>query len=196
MLKLFTLLTAMLLATAPAAIAAPVKARVPSGIGVLLMSKVPEHKRSPLIIYDEPSLGRITEINPASLPSLSQSIASGDESVPVIVTSVRAGWYRIIYDEGEREGWIEGRSSYQFHRWKELLANREVALIGGLKKEYYLLRKTAGNTAASAETLTKGTGFISLFADGDWIRAMTGSRSQGWLRWRDDNSRLVISLQL
>lgn len=196
MLKLFTLLLTFLVSALPVAAAAPVKARIPSGIGILLINKVPAGINSPIIIYKEPSLGRLAELEPGRLPSLSQSISSPDLSVPVIVTLKKSGWYRIIYDDGEREGWIEKHPGYQFIKWDELLKDRSVSLIGGLRKEFYTLRREATVSSEQIEPVEKGKLFTPLHIDGDWMLVTSNSGAQGWLRWKDDNSRLVISTTL
>ncbi len=196
MLKLFTLLLTFLVFTSPVSAATSVKARIPSGIGILKIKKVPVGANSPIVIYKEPSLGRLAEIEAGSLPPLAQSIASSALSVPVIVSLKKSGWYRIIYDNGEREGWIEGRSGYQFIKWEDLLINRPVALISGLRKEFYTLHRDATASSEQIESVEKGELFTPLRVNGDWVLLMTDSGAQGWLRWRDDNGRLVISTAL
>lgn len=196
MLNLFVLLASFSLFIAPATAAAPVKARIPSGIGIVLLNPGSAEKPVLLKIYKEPSLGRISEIAPDRLPSLARSIVSSAETVPAIVTSRKAGWYRIVYEDGEREGWIKGLPSYQFYRWQELFRNRPVTLLGGLRKEFYLLRKSPDSSAESIMPIEKGVSVIALTVEGDWIRAIAGSRTEGWLRWRDENSRLVIAINL
>jgi len=195
MLKIFALLLTLLVSTLPVD-AAPVKARIPSGIGILLINKAPAGINSPIVIYKEPSLGRLAELDLGRLPSLSQSISSPDLSVPVIVTLKKSGWYRIIYDDGEREGWIEGLSGYQFIKWDELLRDRSVSLIGGLRKEFYTLRREATVSSKQIEPVEKGKLFTPLQIKGDWMLVITNSGAEGWLRWQDDNSRLVISTTL
>ena len=189
-LKLFALFVGLLIFASPAA-AAPVKARIPAGIGILLM----RNGTPPPAIFKEPSLGRIAEIDAGKLPSLAQSISSPEGSIPVIVTSKKSGWYRIIYDDGEREGWIEGRSGYQLFRWDELLRNRPIELIGGLKKEFYQLRRAPDISSEPVENLGKGSRVTALGIQGEWVSVIT-PKAQGWLRWRDDNDRLVIAVNL
>jgi len=196
MLKLFVLLASISLFFAPATAAAPVKARVPGGIGILLIQNGTAEKASPLAIFKEPSLGRIAEIDATKLPSLAQSILAPEGITPAIVTSKKSGWYKIIYDDGEREGWIKSRSSHQFYRWEGLLKDRFVSLIGGLRKEFYLLRKSPDSSSESITQLGKGSRMSSLKVEGDWIRVVTDSRTEGWLRWLDENSRLVIAINL
>lgn len=196
MLKTTALLMMLLISAFSAAAASPVKARVLSGIGILLIRSETANQRPELSLFKEPSLGRIAEIDAVLLPSLSQSLTSPMEFIPAIVTSKKSGWYRIVYDDGEREGWLEGRSSFQFYRWDELLKNRQLVLIEGLRKDYYLLRRDPDVASESLEAVCKGSRVTSLLTDGDWIRVVTEAKTQGWLRWRDDNSRLVIAVIL
>jgi hypothetical protein len=181
----------MLLAVAPAAKAAPPKARTQSGIGILLLSK----DQPQLILYKEPSLGRIATKDASALP-LSPSIRPPAGYLAAVVTAKKRDWYRIIYDDTEREGWIKGVSSYRYHRWGELLVGRPIWLLGGLKKEYYQLRHYPDFAAAPLETVGKGAEITVLHNEDDWFEAVTETKTHGWLRWRDDNSRLVISIQL
>ena len=196
MLKLFALCLTIFLLASSATAAAPVKARVPSGIGIVLFQNGSAEKPSTLAIFTEPSLGRIAEIEAGRLPSLSQSIPSPEGTIPAVVTSKKSGWYRIMYDHGEREGWIKGRSSYQFYRWEELLRDRPVSLLGGLRKEFYLLRRSPDFSAESITPLGKESRVTAQHVDGDWIKVSTESQAEGWIPWRDENSRLVITVNL
>jgi hypothetical protein len=191
MLKSTALFLLLLVAAPPAAAVSPVKARTLSGLGIMLISK----EQPKLSLFKEPSIGRIATIDASLLP-LSQSIHPPEGFISAIVTTKKKGWFRIFYDDGEREGWIEGRSSYLFYRWEELLKDRQVILLGGLKKEYYQLRKSPDFSLEPLEPVGKGVRVTALRAEGDWVKARTDSRAEGWLRWRDDNARLVISLNL
>lgn len=191
MVRLFPLLLTLLMA-APVTAASPVKARVPSGAGILLIGTGAGAKSHSLLLYKEPALGRIAEMDVKRLPHLAPAVSCPEGTKVIIVKAKKSGWYRIVYDEGEREGWLEGRPSYSFFRWEELLRERQVTLLGGLKKEFYQLRRTPNGSAEIVETLGKGGRITSQGIEGDWLRAVTPGGAQGWLRWRDDNGRLVI----
>jgi len=191
LLKVAALLLLALLTATPAADAAPLKARTQSGIGILLISR----GQSQLTLYKEPSLGRIATAEAKSLP-LSPSLHPPAGFIAAVVTGKKRDWYKIIYDDGEREGWIKGESSYRYHRWEELLDNRPVIMLGGLRKEYYQLRKSPDFSAVPLEPITKGVQVKGVRIEADWFEAVTASTVRGWLRWRDDNNRLVISIQL
>jgi len=185
----------LIFVSCPAA-ASPAKARVLSGIGILLISSGPAKQSPPLRLFKELYLERIAELDAALLPGLAQTLLPPGGFTPAIVTAKKSGWYRIVYDDGEREGWLEGRSAFQFYRWEELLKNRQLMLIGGLRKDYYLLRRDPDISSETLEAVSMGSMVTSLRTEGDWIRVITGSKTQGWLRWRDDNSRLVIAVNL
>lgn len=193
MLRLFSLLLLLLMA-APVTAASPVKARIPSGAGILLVGKDSDAPLTPLRLYKEPALGRIAEIGINRLPNLAQAVSCPEGSAAIIVKAKKSGWYRIVYDEGEREGWLEGRPTYSFFRWEELLRNRPVTLLGGLRKEFYQLRRNPKSSAEVVENLVKGGRITSQGIDGDWLSVVTPGGNKGWLRWRDDNGRLVIAI--
>lgn len=191
MLRATAFLLFLLLAAPPAIAAASVKARMLSGIGILLISK----DQPQFTLYKEPALGRIAARAASALP-LSPSIQPPEGYLAAVVTAKKGDWYRITYDDGEREGWIKGHSSYRYHRWGEILSNRQIVLLGGLKKEYYQLRKTPDSSAAALETVGKGVKVTALRIEGEWFEAVTAVKMKGWLRWRDDNNRLVIAIIL
>lgn len=191
MLKSTALFLLLLMTAAPAMAASPAKARTLSGIGIVMINT----KRPQLTLFREASLGRIATIDASALP-LSPSITPPEGFLTAVVTAKKGGWFRILYDDGEREGWIEGRSSYQFYRWAELLRGRPVILLGGLKKEYYQLRKIADFSGAALEPVGKGVQVTALRIEGEWLAVAKESKAEGWLRWRDDNNRLVIAINL
>jgi len=191
MLKSAALLLLLLMVVTPAAAASPVKARTLGGIGILLISR----EQPQLTLFREPSLGRIATTDASALP-LSLSIQPPAGFLAAVVTAKKGRWFRLLYDDGEREGWLEGRSSDQFFRWRELFRNRPVTLLGGLKKEYYQLRKLPELSAAALEPVGKGVKVTALSLEGEWLEVVTAAKTRGWLRWRDENNRLVIAITL
>jgi hypothetical protein len=173
--------------------ASPVKARPLTGIGILLI-KDTKPGIGTLRLYREPKLGRIAEISVEKLPMLSPFIASGEGRRVAVVTAKRFGWYRVIYDDGEREGWVEGRPSGPFIGWEELLPGRGATLLSGLKKDYYQLRREPSLSSDPIEILGKENGFYCIKLDGEWLQVRVRGETAGWLRWRDENRRLLIAV--
>lgn len=192
MLRLAIILFATFFLTNSLNAAQPVKARVPGGIGLLLLQS--NHKE--LIIYREPQLARIAEKPLKALPQL-QFITNMTQQVPIVVTSRKPGFCRIVYDDAEREGWIEaGKSGEQFLRWADLLPGRKVSLITGLRKEFYSLKSSPTTSAATVAPIEKGKPFAVISVESSWMQVMTDSKATGWIRWQDENGRLVIGFGL
>jgi len=189
-----TLLAMLIVSTSSAA--SPVKARPLTGIGILLIKATNPENSSTLRLYREPKLGRIAEVKVEKLPVLSPYVVAGEGRRVAVVTAKRLGWYRIIYDDGEREGWVEGRHSGTFFRWAELLSGREAVLLPGLKKEFYQLRREPSLISDPLEQLGRGNGIYCIELDGEWLKVLTKAGKAGWLRWRDENSRLLIAVNI
>jgi hypothetical protein len=185
----------LLLTFSTSSVASPVKARPLTGIGILLI-KVPKPGNGTLRLYREPRLERIAEISVEKLPNLSSFIVSGEGRRVAVVTAKRLGWYRIIYDDGEREGWVEGRPSCTFTGWEELLSGQGATLLPGLKKDYYQLRREPYQSSEPIELLARESGIYCIKLYGEWVEVSVKGVKAGWLRWRDDNRRLLIAVSI
>lgn len=190
---LLTILLA-LLTVSPSFAASPVKARPLAGIGILLIAGSNPGQASTLRLYREPKLGRIAEVGVEKLPVLTPYIAAGEGRGVAIVIAKRLGWYRILYDDGERDGWVEGRLAGKFLGWSELLPGRRATLLPGLRKEFYQLRREPFLTSDPIELLGRESGIYCIELDGEWLKVLAKGGKAGWLRWRDENRRLLISV--
>lgn len=191
---LLLLLTFLMFSTAFAA--SPVKARPLTGIGILLIKTMKPENGSTLRLYREPKLGRIAEINVEKLSTLSPYIVSGEGRRVAVVTAKKLGWYRILYDDGEREGWVEGRLAGRFLRWAELLQGRRATLLPGLRKDFYQLRREPSLTSDPLELLGRESSIYCIELDGEWLKVLAKGGQAGWLRWRDENSRLLLAVTI
>lgn len=178
----------------PLAAASPVKARSLSGSGLLLLRGGGDGSRPALVLHREPGMGRIGELAVDQLPAITPAVQLPDGSVAVIVTVKQLDWYRIVYDSSERQGWLQDRRGDRYRRWEDLLPGRGVALPAGLKKEFYALRRVPEVDAESLLTLGREDVLTVIRVVGDWIEVRHGAPLSGWLRWRDDNGRLVIAV--
>jgi len=170
--------------------ASPVKARPLSGIGVLTIREGGDD----LVLYREPGLGRVSELPAAKLPALFTLPGPASGSYPAVVLSSRPGWLRIIYDETESYGWLERRRGDLFLTWEQFLNGRACSLLAGLRQDYYQLRRAPSSTAETVANVGRGDRLQVGMVEGDWINVRDNRGNDGWLRWRDDNARLLITL--
>jgi hypothetical protein len=174
--------------------ASPVKARSLSGSGLLLLNSENRAGALRLVLYREPGIGRIAELAATQLPQIIPPLQASAGGRGVIVTAKRLDWYRIVYDNGEREGWIKGGAAFIYQRWGELLPRKTVVFPSGLRKEFYQLRSQPDPAAEAIEAVAVESGLTVIRVVGDWINVRRGTGVSGWLRWRDDNGRLLIAV--
>ena len=180
LLALFLLLSI----TLPAHAASPVKARQLSGIGVLVI-----RGNAALPLYREPGIGRLALLPASRLPLLSSSPAGGGGMAHAVVLARRPGWLRIIFDEAENSGWLERHPAWDYYPWEEFLPGRQFTILTGLRQDYYQLRTLPAQDAEVVASPGNGELLRIVTVSNDWIQVQGG-----WLRWRDDNSRLLINL--
>ncbi len=190
--------TLLLLITLPlfSAHGAPPKPRPLAGSGILLIRPAPSTETgttATLVVYREPSVGRIVELAYDKLPLLSRAIALPAGEYAVAVLGRKGDWAKIAYDEAGREGWVELARRWRYIPWSEFLPGRSARLMQGLKKDFYTVRQKPDETSAEVATLPPLKEFRILGAEGVWIRVGAGGALSGWLRWRDGNGRFLIS---
>lgn len=191
-------LTLLLLLLALPAHGAPPKSRPYTGGGLLTIRPVPSlegENGGPIILYREPGVGRITEKAPADLPLLSRILEATAGEYPVAVMGRRGNWLKIAYDDADREGWVEMERRWEHVRWEECLPGRTIRLLPGVKNGYAVLRREPSSTAAEAAPLPPARDFRIEKIQGDWLRVSLDPQTAGWLRWRDEGGRFLVSVR-
>jgi hypothetical protein len=171
--------------------ASAVKARTLAGVGVV---RIPANVyQDGVTLYSEPGIGRLQTLPLAALPALRQlGIALDSFCLPVMAK--KRGWLKVIIDDSERTGWLEMGRGWEFSSWEHFLANRQAAMLKGIRKDYYLLRKEAAVRAEPVGTVEKGPLIQLQQIDREWARVESGNGFSGWLRWRDENGRLLLTV--
>jgi hypothetical protein len=171
--------------------AAAVKARTLAGVGVV---RIPANVyQDSVTLYSEPGIGRLQTLPLAALPALRQlGIALDSFCLPVMAK--KRGWLKVIIDDSERTGWLEMGRGWEFSSWEHFLANRQAAMLKGIRKDYYLLHKEAAVRAEPVGTVEKGPLIQLQQIDREWARVESGNGLSGWLRWRDENGRLLLTV--
>jgi hypothetical protein len=172
---------------------APVKMRPYSGIGIFVISATGKNDLSePYQIYREPAFTRIGDLNVGQIPPYEWIFGKSDGTLHLLVMSRREGWLRVAYDDAGREAWLNPRRASAFHPWEAFLKGQPIRLLPGLHKKYYQLFPQPGMGAASISSHRKL--FTVVRIESDWAQVVSGESELGWLRWRDEDGRLTISL--
>ncbi|HEX9079983.1 MAG TPA: hypothetical protein VF795_10365 [Desulfuromonadaceae bacterium] len=196
-MRIPTAMVALLLSAA-VAWAAPVPPSAPKmrpycGIGVLMLANggIAEAEES-YRLYDEPALARLGELDLSRVPPYEWIFGAMNGSQPLVVTARKGEWLRVAYDDAGREAWLELRRPAAFQSWEEFLKGRTVRLLPGLQKRYYQLFREAGRGAQAGVSPKEPFRAVRLMDD--WILVLSGQNTLGWLRWRDEDGRLLVGL--
>ena len=177
---------------------APLKPRPLAGIGLLRLTPLPLQNGpavKSIVLYREPGIGRIIEMDISDLPSLLPALKGDTGEILLSVTRKHGEWVKVIYDDSGREGWLHMARHWQYQPWDTFLKGREVRLLNGLRKNFYQLHATPVAKAPSTGTLTRRESLRVVDVQDNWILVLVDLASSGWLRWRDDDGRLMISVE-
>lgn len=194
MTLLFRLLGIILVivSTASAAPGALPKMRPYAGIGVLhlpVSNSVPA-ETTPL--YEEPALSRLGEFNRSKTPSYDWIFGATPAAQLLIVTARKGSWLRVVYDDAGREAWLKPTRQMTFQTWELFLKGNLSHLLPGLHKKYYQLFQEPGDATAASVTIHQP--FKVLQLENEWAMVLIDQISLGWLRWLDDDGRLIIGI--
>ena len=166
-----------------------------AGIGVLTLpvsSLVEDESFGWLSLYDEPAMSRLENAKLALTPRYEWIFAMDADSLPVIVMARKGEWLKVAYDDAGREGWVKPYRRSGFEMWDDFFKGRTIRLLPGLGKRYYQLFGQPGTevlTGVASRNL-----FKIILLDNDWALVRDGRNLSGWLRWRDEDGRLLIGL--
>ena len=167
-----------------------------SGLLVIRMPTSPvSDQPCTLVLYLEPEVGRVAEPACGALPLLTQVIETPAGEFPVAVMGKKGAWLKIAYDQAGREGWLKMLRGWDYLPWEEFLPGRTARLLPGLKKGYYVLRRDFDAAAQELDTLTPERPVRIDRIEGDWVHVTVAPQTAGWLRWRDDGGRFLITVR-
>lgn len=194
--------TAVVLLLSIAATAAsqqvPQRMRPYSGIGVLLLPA--EHggdnsRQEPLYLYKEPAVQRIGALDSSQVPPYEWLFTRNTARLPLIVMARKGEWLRVVYDDAGRQGWLDPRQGGLFQLWDALLKGRSCRVLPSLHKQQYQVFRQPGKMPVML-LASPGQPFKVVKLEGDWALVMPDQDSLGWLRWRDEDGRLLISVDI
>lgn len=172
------------------------KLRPYTGIGVLLLSVARGEEGEmlePLYLYHEPAISRLGELNSGMVPPYEWIFGMSSMKMLLIVTARRGNWLRVVYDDAGREGWMMVQRQGAFQPWESFFKGQSARLLPGLQKPYYQFYKEPGEGVTPQLNPKKGFKIIKL--EEDWALVLQNLASLAWVRWRDEDGRLLIGLE-
>ncbi|HEY4744469.1 MAG TPA: hypothetical protein VIH45_07410 [Desulfuromonadaceae bacterium] len=186
------LLVAAMACAAPTPPAPAPKMRPYCGIGVLMLA-IPSADGESYPLYDEPAIARRGVLDMTRVPPYEWIFGSHGTSLALMVMARKGEWLRVAYDDAGREAWLNPCRPASFHPWEEFLKGQTGTLLPGLQKRYYQLFRQPG--AGPLATLPPKQPFLVVKLEQDWALVVaTGQTTLGWLRWRDEDGRLLMGL--
>lgn len=183
---------AMVASSAGSAAAAP-RMRPYTGIGLFVFadSDSAGSQDIPLQMYDEPGISRVGVLNRSRTSENEWIFSSADGPVPLIVSARKGEWLRVYYDDAGREAWIDPQNYGRFESWEQFLKMQAVRMLPGLPPQQYQLLQQPGGKML--DLLTPKQVFRVLKLENSWGMILTEQSQIGWVRWCDDDSRLMVS---
>lgn len=197
-MRILTAIVALLLvaAAAWAAPPAPRKIRPYSGIGILMLkpsvAATDADTHEPLQLYEEPAISRLGALNPGRVPPYEWIFGPAGAFLRLVVTARKGEWLQVAYDDAGREAWLNPRRSAVFQPWAIFFKGQTGRLLPGLQKRYYQVFQQPGKGVLAS--LTPRQPFRVVKLENDWAMVMSGQNGLGWLRWRDEDGRLLMGL--
>jgi hypothetical protein len=168
------------------------KLRPSTGIGILQIDISAADSAEPLYLYDEPALSRRGTLNLGTVPPFEYIFGSGSTVLPVVVTARKGTWLRVAYDDAGRESWLNPSRKNVYLPWDSFFKMHICRVLPGLQKKYYQLYQAPGRPALAVMLTTHA--FKVLRLDNDWAHILLEQTTLGWVRWRDEDGRLLIGI--
>ncbi len=143
-------------------------------------------------MYEEPGLSRVGMLDSSRLSGNEWIFGPSEGTSPFIVSARKGDWLRIFYDDAGREAWIDPQNKGHFQSWEQFLKLQTGHMLPGLPPQYYQLQQQPGGKLLA--TLTPKQVFKVLKLENSWGMVLTGQTQIGWVRWRDDDGRLLVRL--
>lgn len=174
--------------------AASPRMRPYTGIGLVVFSKPADaqNRELHLPMYEEPGLSRIGMLVTTKLSGNEWIFGLREEIPPLIISARKGEWLRVYYDDAGREAWIDPQNKARFQTWEQYLKLQTSCMLPGLQSHYYHLQQQPGGRKLA--TLTPRQMFKVLKLENSWGMVLTDQAQIGWVRWRDDDRRLLVGV--
>ena len=138
-------------------------------------------------------MGRSGEIDAGHLPMLPLVADETGGGMAVAVLAKKGDWVKVAIDEAGRERWLRIKRGWQFLYWEDFLSQRCVSLYPGLRRSFNFLHRQPDAEGGEQETINSRDVLCVKGARGEFLLVEKQGGGDGWLRWRDDDGKLLVN---
>lgn len=161
-----------------------------SGIGVIRIPTSGVTGNLPL--YEEPGLVRSGLLKPSAARELTSWLFGTGDDLYLLVTARKGDWLRVESDDAGRESWLQTPQRGSYSPWEQFLKGKTIVFLPNAPKKLQLLHATPGST--NGTPLSAPLAMKVITVQGDWSYVLFDRSTAGWIRWRDQDSRLLVGL--
>jgi hypothetical protein len=148
-----------------------------------------------IVLYGTPGIERLAVVDVARLPSLSPAISFPAGAYAVAATGKNGNWFRVVYDDAGREGWIQGRRFWDYFSWQDFLPGRIIVLLPDLRPSLTEVRLKPSDESPALGRISPEQKTRILEIRDEWARVRGEGGLNGWLRWCDGNGKLLFAVE-
>lgn len=163
-----------------------------SGIGVLQLSSVGITDSIPL--YDDPGIARCCRVESSGFKELNSWLFGNDRPPSLLVTTRKGDWLEVERDDAGRTGWVMQERRWNYTPWEQYLKGKQALFLRNSPKKMIQVLPHPG--AAEGTQLTPKQPMKIILAQGDWAYVLLDQSSAGWIRWRDNDGRLLVGFDV
>ncbi len=188
------ILLALLLLLPLPALGAPPLLRPYAGQGVLI---IPESDKSggAVTVYQYPGVRQKESLLLAELPSLSPAISPKRGEIILATVALREGFARVAVSPSGETQWFELRENWRAIPWERFLTGRTMRLMAGQRESSSRLKQVPAESGGVAGLTSAGAPLVASEVRDDWAMVRDEKNASGWLRWRDGDGRLLVTVE-
>ena len=167
----------------------------PAGRWVLIIP--PSDATAAVTFREYPGARRLESVAKAlaELPSLSPAVSAPGGGLVLALLSLREGYARVALSPSGQTGWIQVRPGWQIAPWERFLPGRTVRLRGGVRDAARQLHRTPAETGEVTGSVPTSSPLTAAEVRDDWLLVRSGDTATGWLRWRNGDGRLLVTVE-
>jgi hypothetical protein len=172
---------------------APPFLRPYAGRGMLIISSSAQFVE--VAAYEYPGVRPKGTVQVADVPSLSPAVTLKEGEIGIATMALREGYARIAVAPSGEALWIEIRSGWRAVPWERFLPGRTIRVATGVRESASRLRQAPSESGTVIGTNLNSVSLVVNDIRDDWAHVQSKVTPPGWLRWRDGDGRMLVTVE-